>query len=58
MSYVLGIDGGGSKTVCILMDETDKVLGCGQSKVIFPRHEPAYGAALLALQRVAGEGEF
>jgi N-acetylglucosamine kinase len=27
MSYVLGIDGGGSKTVCILMDETGKVLG-------------------------------
>lgn len=26
MSYVLGIDGGGSKTVCILMDKTGKVL--------------------------------
>ena len=26
MSYVLGIDGGGSKTVCILMDQTGKVV--------------------------------
>ncbi|WP_017651706.1 N-acetylglucosamine kinase [Fortiea contorta] len=29
MSYVLGIDGGGSKTVCILMDEQYQVLGRG-----------------------------
>ncbi|MBD2435271.1 N-acetylglucosamine kinase [Nostoc sp. FACHB-110] len=29
MSYVLGIDGGGTKTVCVLMDDTGKVLGCG-----------------------------
>ncbi|BAZ52046.1 ATPase, BadF/BadG/BcrA/BcrD type [Nostoc sp. NIES-4103] len=29
MSYVLGIDGGGSKTVCILMDDTHQVLGRG-----------------------------
>ncbi|GBE91804.1 N-acetylglucosamine kinase [Nostoc cycadae] len=27
MSYVLGIDGGGSKTVCILMDDSRQVLG-------------------------------
>ncbi|ARV60067.1 ATPase [Nostocales cyanobacterium HT-58-2] len=31
MSYVLGIDGGGSKTVCILMDDTGKVLGRAES---------------------------
>lgn len=31
MSYVLGIDGGGSKTVCILMDDTHQVLGRGQA---------------------------
>ncbi|NMG05747.1 BadF/BadG/BcrA/BcrD ATPase family protein [Brasilonema sp. UFV-L1] len=31
MSYVLGIDGGGSKTVCILMDDTTKVLGRGEA---------------------------
>jgi N-acetylglucosamine kinase-like BadF-type ATPase len=29
MSYVLGIDGGGSKTVCVLMDDMGKVLGRG-----------------------------
>jgi N-acetylglucosamine kinase-like BadF-type ATPase len=29
MSYVLGIDGGGSKTVCVLMDDTLQVLGRG-----------------------------
>jgi N-acetylglucosamine kinase-like BadF-type ATPase len=29
MRYVLGIDGGGSKTVCVLMDETNHVLGRG-----------------------------
>jgi N-acetylglucosamine kinase-like BadF-type ATPase len=29
MSYVLGIDGGGSKTVCVLMDGDCQVLGCG-----------------------------
>ncbi|MBD2242909.1 BadF/BadG/BcrA/BcrD ATPase family protein [Nostoc sp. FACHB-888] len=27
MSYVLGIDGGGSKTVCVLMDDLRQVLG-------------------------------
>jgi N-acetylglucosamine kinase-like BadF-type ATPase len=31
MSYVLGIDGGGSKTVCILMDDTYQVVGRGQA---------------------------
>ncbi|MDM9381955.1 BadF/BadG/BcrA/BcrD ATPase family protein [Chlorogloeopsis sp. ULAP01] len=31
MSYVLGIDGGGSKTVCILMDGSRKVLGRGEA---------------------------
>lgn len=31
MSYVLGIDGGGSKTVCVLMDETANVIGRGVS---------------------------
>ncbi|QSJ17798.1 N-acetylglucosamine kinase [Nostoc sp. UHCC 0702] len=29
MNYVLGIDGGGSKTVCILMDDQHQVLGRG-----------------------------
>ncbi len=27
MSYVLGIDGGGSKTVCILMNDKREILG-------------------------------
>ncbi|MFH7027886.1 MAG: N-acetylglucosamine kinase [Heteroscytonema crispum UTEX LB 1556] len=31
MAYVLGIDGGGSKTVCVLMDKTGKVLGRGEA---------------------------
>lgn len=29
--YVLGIDGGGTKTTCVLMDETGKVWGRGQA---------------------------
>ncbi|MEH2449158.1 MAG: BadF/BadG/BcrA/BcrD ATPase family protein [Nostoc sp.] len=31
MSYVLGIDGGGSKTVCVLMDNLRQVLGRGEA---------------------------
>ena len=31
MSYVLGIDGGGSKTVCVLMDDLCEVLGRGEA---------------------------
>ncbi|MEH1769403.1 N-acetylglucosamine kinase [Nostoc sp.] len=31
MSYVLGIDGGGSKTVCVLMDDWLQVLGRGEA---------------------------
>jgi len=31
MNYVLGIDGGGSKTVCVLMDETRQVVSRGQA---------------------------
>ncbi|MBD2774023.1 N-acetylglucosamine kinase [Iningainema tapete] len=31
MTYVLGIDGGGTKTICILMDDTAKVLGRGEA---------------------------
>jgi N-acetylglucosamine kinase-like BadF-type ATPase len=31
MNYVLGIDGGGSKTACVLMNETGTVVGRGQS---------------------------
>ncbi|MEC4817061.1 MAG: BadF/BadG/BcrA/BcrD ATPase family protein [Scytonema sp. PMC 1069.18] len=31
MNYVLGIDGGGSKTACVLMDETGTVVGRGYS---------------------------
>lgn len=31
MSYVLGIDGGGSKTVCVLMDDLHKILGRGEA---------------------------
>ncbi|GAB1542829.1 N-acetylglucosamine kinase [Scytonema sp. NUACC21] len=31
MNYVLGIDGGGSKTVCVLMDGTGKVISRGDS---------------------------
>ncbi|MEH2189586.1 MAG: N-acetylglucosamine kinase [Nostoc sp.] len=31
MNYVLGIDGGGSKTVCVLMDDSCQVLGRGEA---------------------------
>ncbi|MGB3759476.1 MAG: BadF/BadG/BcrA/BcrD ATPase family protein [Rivularia sp. (in: cyanobacteria)] len=31
MSYVLGIDGGGSKTVCILMNDKREILGRGEA---------------------------
>ncbi|MDF5707411.1 MAG: N-acetylglucosamine kinase [Nostoc sp. S4] len=31
MRYVLGIDGGGSKTVCVLMDDSRQVLGRGEA---------------------------
>ncbi|MEM9926804.1 MAG: BadF/BadG/BcrA/BcrD ATPase family protein [Cyanobacteria bacterium P01_D01_bin.50] len=31
MTFVLGIDGGGSKTVCILMDDKYKILGSGEA---------------------------
>jgi N-acetylglucosamine kinase len=31
MNYVLGIDGGGSKTVCVLMDDNRQVLGRGEA---------------------------
>lgn len=31
MNYVLGIDGGGSKTVCILMNDTHQIIGRGQA---------------------------
>jgi len=31
MNCVLGIDGGGSKTICVLMDETGKVIGRGKA---------------------------
>lgn len=31
MSYVLGIDGGGSKTVCVLMNDLRQVLGYGEA---------------------------
>jgi len=31
MSWVLGLDGGGTKTVCLLMDDTGKMLGRGEA---------------------------
>ncbi|MEH2394582.1 MAG: BadF/BadG/BcrA/BcrD ATPase family protein [Nostoc sp.] len=31
MSYVLGIDGGGSKTICVLIDDLRQVLGRGEA---------------------------
>ncbi|MBW4683525.1 MAG: ATPase [Komarekiella atlantica HA4396-MV6] len=31
MSYILGIDGGGSKTVCVLMDDSHQILGRGEA---------------------------
>lgn len=31
MSWVLGVDGGGTKTICVLMDETGQVLGRGEA---------------------------
>jgi N-acetylglucosamine kinase-like BadF-type ATPase len=30
MPYVLGVDGGGSKTVCLASDERGRLLGCGR----------------------------
>jgi N-acetylglucosamine kinase-like BadF-type ATPase len=30
MSYVFGVDGGGTKTICLLMDENQQVLGRGE----------------------------
>ena len=31
MSYVFGIDGGGTKTICLLMDENKQILGRGEA---------------------------
>lgn len=31
MVYVLGIDGGGSKTICVLMDENRQIIGRGEA---------------------------
>lgn len=31
MTYVLGIDGGGTKTLCVLMDEAGQILGRGEA---------------------------
>ncbi len=31
MSYVFGIDGGGTKTICLLMDENQQILGRGEA---------------------------
>ncbi|MDZ8105913.1 MAG: BadF/BadG/BcrA/BcrD ATPase family protein [Nostoc sp. DedQUE12a] len=31
MRYVLGIDGGGSKTICVLMDDSGQVVGRGEA---------------------------
>ncbi|MBW4641668.1 MAG: ATPase [Goleter apudmare HA4340-LM2] len=49
MSYVLGIDGGGSKTVCVLMDETRQVLGRGEAGAS-NYQSIGIGATLQALQ--------
>ena len=34
MRYVLGFDGGGTKTDCVLMDENRVVVGRGQSGIL------------------------
>jgi N-acetylglucosamine kinase len=49
MSIVLGLDGGGTKTVCVLMDETAQVLGRGEAG---PSNYQSVGkkAAFLAIQ--------
>ncbi|MEA5528465.1 BadF/BadG/BcrA/BcrD ATPase family protein [Dolichospermum sp. UHCC 0684] len=31
MNFILGIDGGGSKTICIIMDDAGKILGRGEA---------------------------
>jgi N-acetylglucosamine kinase-like BadF-type ATPase len=31
MNCILGIDGGGSKTVCIIMEDVGKILGRGEA---------------------------
>lgn len=49
MSWVLGLDGGGTKTVCILMDDTGQVLGRGEAG---PSNYQSVGkeAAFLSIQ--------
>ncbi len=49
MSWVLGLDGGGTKTVCIFMDDTGQVLGRGEAG---PSNYQSVGkeAAFLSIQ--------
>jgi N-acetylglucosamine kinase len=49
MSFVLGVDGGGTKTVCVLMDDTGEVLGRGESGAS-NYHSVGKDAAFLSIQ--------
>lgn len=49
MRCVIGIDGGGSKTVCVLMDDTGTVLGRGEGGAA-NYHSVGMEAALLSIQ--------
>ena len=54
MSWVLGLDGGGTKTVCILMDDTGQVIGRGEAG---PSNYQSVGkeAAFLSIQSAISE---
>lgn len=52
MRYVLGLDGGGTKTDCVLMDEAQQILARSQSGPSNPLRV-GFGAALSALRDAA-----
>lgn len=49
MSFVLGVDGGGTKTVCVLMNDTGEVLGRGEAGAS-NYHSLGKDAAFLSIQ--------
>jgi N-acetylglucosamine kinase len=60
MKYVLGIDGGGSKTACLVADETGKFLGYGSGGPVntnYVRRERVIGSMTSAIEAaVEGAG--
>ena len=49
MNFVLGVDGGGTKTVCVFMDDTGQVLGRGEAGAS-NYHSVGQDAAFLSVQ--------